>query len=376
MWERVRRRANGRKHLTSFFFTHFADTIGEETLWQEFQWWGRVWEVFIPRKRDETGRRFGFVRFQDVTDVGRLERQLDNVFIADQKLHVNRPKFAKVSKEQVGSKEQLARRHIHQDRSREMPLKKIPELGRRKELSYAEVVRAQKPRKGWPKDDDIRVQTDKGKDKEVVRGNGKEVVGEKWKVKGLQVECNIDTWLSRSKVGKVKEVSSIQALQDAFLVAGFAALKVRYLGGDLVLISGLEDMDLDALLKDDMEWLKETFVSIEPWSPSSIPNSRICWLRCYGLPLNLWRKECFSFSLQTEYQLLLVDEDTVNFSRTEYARLQIRTNRWELLTCVKSITINGVDYLVRLIEETERKEGATCWCHSLQKEVEEGDSSC
>lgn len=48
-----------------------------------------MWEVFIPEKRDDTGWRFEFVRFQDVRDAQKLGKKLDQIIIGREKIHVN-----------------------------------------------------------------------------------------------------------------------------------------------------------------------------------------------------------------------------------------------------------------------------------------------
>ena len=64
--------------ITTFYFSRFPEGMMEKDMWRIFQKWGKVWEVFIPRIKNKLGHRFGFVRFKEVVDVQRLERQLDN----------------------------------------------------------------------------------------------------------------------------------------------------------------------------------------------------------------------------------------------------------------------------------------------------------
>jgi len=61
-----------------------------------FQEWARVTEVFISRLLNRWGRRFGFVKFYQVPDEVRLEKQLDQIFIGNLKLYVNFPKYRRV----------------------------------------------------------------------------------------------------------------------------------------------------------------------------------------------------------------------------------------------------------------------------------------
>ena len=84
-----------KEDITSFYFTHVTDEVNEVRLWEKFKVWGDVREVFIAKRRNKEGRRYVFVRFKGVSDVNLLEVQLDNIFIDDQKLFVNLPRFAR-----------------------------------------------------------------------------------------------------------------------------------------------------------------------------------------------------------------------------------------------------------------------------------------
>ena len=86
-----------KEDITSFYFTNFTDDANEVRLWEKFKTWGDVCEVFIAKRRNKEGRRFGFVRFKGVSDVKILETHLDNIFINDHKLFVNLPKFTRLA---------------------------------------------------------------------------------------------------------------------------------------------------------------------------------------------------------------------------------------------------------------------------------------
>jgi RNA recognition motif-containing protein len=57
------------KDTTSFFFTNIPDEATTAELCDIFLKFGRVGEVYIPKKLDKRGRRFGFVKFKEVTEV-------------------------------------------------------------------------------------------------------------------------------------------------------------------------------------------------------------------------------------------------------------------------------------------------------------------
>jgi len=64
-------------NVTTFFFSHFPNSYGEREMWGIFQRWGRLAEVFISKKLNRRGNRFGFVRFYDVKNAGKLEKELE-----------------------------------------------------------------------------------------------------------------------------------------------------------------------------------------------------------------------------------------------------------------------------------------------------------
>ena len=84
-----RQQSSTASSVTTFFFSNFPDEYGELDMLKAFQRWARVKEVFISRRRNRWGRRFGFVRMFDVKNAGRLEREMDQAWVGRMKLYVN-----------------------------------------------------------------------------------------------------------------------------------------------------------------------------------------------------------------------------------------------------------------------------------------------
>jgi len=78
---------------TTFFFSNFPNDYGEMDMLKIFQKWTRVKEVFILRRLNKWGIRFGFVRFFEVRNAGNLEREFDQIYVGNRKLYVNIPKY-------------------------------------------------------------------------------------------------------------------------------------------------------------------------------------------------------------------------------------------------------------------------------------------
>ncbi|XP_058760917.1 uncharacterized protein LOC131634287 [Vicia villosa] len=88
-----------RSRTTTFFMTEFGEEWRARDLYQKFKEFGDLDEVIIASKRDKRGRRFGFIRFFNVTDERLMATKLDNLFLHGRKLHVNIPKFIRKEKE-------------------------------------------------------------------------------------------------------------------------------------------------------------------------------------------------------------------------------------------------------------------------------------
>ena len=96
-----------------------------------FQKWARVKEVFISKRLNRWGRRFGFVRLFDVENVFRLEKQLDQIYIGNMKLYVNIPKYRRGVSAQLGG-EFVLPREVKKHRTHEPVKPKSKEVWREK----------------------------------------------------------------------------------------------------------------------------------------------------------------------------------------------------------------------------------------------------
>jgi RNA recognition motif-containing protein len=83
------------KTTTSFFVTNLPEDASSGDIWKLFVKYGRIGEVFFPKKLDKRGRRFCFVKFKEVQDVEDLSERLRDVWIGSFKLWINRSRFAR-----------------------------------------------------------------------------------------------------------------------------------------------------------------------------------------------------------------------------------------------------------------------------------------
>jgi len=72
-------------------------------IWKIFKKWGIVQKVSISHKLNQRGCKFRFVRFLKVKNGTTLEKELDNIWIRNFRLHFNMTRFNRLARK--GSEE-------------------------------------------------------------------------------------------------------------------------------------------------------------------------------------------------------------------------------------------------------------------------------
>ena len=101
---------NGR--VSTFFFINFPYSWDDKRFWTLFQYYGSMVDVYISRKRNNAGKRFGFARFlgvKDLSDGGKLKE----IWIGYFKLQLNLAKFDRRKLEAVGNHDSKGPAHFY-----------------------------------------------------------------------------------------------------------------------------------------------------------------------------------------------------------------------------------------------------------------------
>jgi len=221
-------RVNWRDHkdVASFYFTRFPEDTTEEALWQHFKKAGDVREVFIAKKRNKNGRRYGFVRFKGVEDLQQLEK-LDNIVFGGLKMFVNIPKFGRA----VQGKPQpvtwgcpYTKSNEEESRDTNLRVQQRGYLGK-KSGSYAEVV----------KKENTGADQRRPADKRELSGH--------WSQSEVHLDISLTEhkWLTEARVGRLKNLSLFDKVEDDILWDLGANVSPRYIGDDMILLLGLTD---------------------------------------------------------------------------------------------------------------------------------------
>ncbi|PWA58669.1 hypothetical protein CTI12_AA398440 [Artemisia annua] len=89
---------------TVYYISNFPDACSVGEFWKIFGDYGVVTDVYIARRRNNMGDRFGFVKFARVNDKGLLESKLNNIKIGNLKLLANIEQFDRDKKPVNGAR--------------------------------------------------------------------------------------------------------------------------------------------------------------------------------------------------------------------------------------------------------------------------------
>jgi hypothetical protein len=328
------------KETTSFFVTNFPEEAEVMELWTIFAKFGRVGEVYVPKKRDKRGNRFGFVKFKEVTNIEALSSRLEDVWLGTYKLRVNLSLF---------------------DRNKVKPSTSHQKSSDAKERNGGASSSGVGGAKVWGEKTFKSVVTN---DKSAVQTptTEVEVVGEVMEV------------LEGSYVGRLKKGVEVRALQMKLWLAGMHAVRAVAMGSGMVLLFRDSGDEVGEPVRN-LDWWGGLLTEIKTWSPNLVCNTREIWVNLFGVPLHAWGISTFSKLVNNCGSFVEVDEGTLKMNRLDVARVKIEAPLCGRIDFVAKIIVQGAYYNVRVKEDeggVRREEGDV----EEQLRRSEVDSSC
>lgn len=206
--------------IVSYYFTNFQPNLDREALWRLFTKWGKVADLFIPKKRNKEGKAFGFIRYQGVQYPQELERRLDQIWIGTFKLRANYIRYRRHETRKEMPVEVPRRKDAFIDGSRRVLKQKIQ--SKQHEATtvvganmFAEVVKGKKRAKVWQR---------------------KMGSSDEWRGFDFTVKEDEFSWLGKCYVGYVHNPDAVYLLQDKIIDKGVLNFTVTPMGSEMVLI--------------------------------------------------------------------------------------------------------------------------------------------
>ncbi|GLU13970.1 hypothetical protein SLE2022_305700 [Rubroshorea leprosula] len=351
---------------TTFFIYNFPENVEVKELWYRFQMYGKVIDVFVPKKRDKWGKRFGFLRLLGVQNVSQMVRRLNEIWIDSYKLRVKTTEDR--SKERVKGSDTRGRTQHRVDR--------LVKPGQ----SYAQVVKGKEQRtQSLP----ASVETLGGEDRvsthlkkgtiQTRQQNEKEEVEscqilkpKRSREKDRDAESQEESmeftptqeelkWLEGSMVAILKSLSLINDIQRRIDVEG-GLITVSPIGGRRVLLTEKETGYLIEFMNLNKELFDLWFEDIKPWDKEVQERSRLVWLRIAGIPLKAWTDRCFKMIGESMGEVVMIHGDTKMKSILCEGRILVISSAEHKIVKQVSLKVEEQMYEIQVIEEEWRSD--------------------
>ncbi|XVF31576.1 hypothetical protein REPUB_Repub17cG0002600 [Reevesia pubescens] len=323
-----------RSSLSSVFVANLSKRVSKEALWEAFGMYGRVLDVYISRFDKEGKIRnvtFAFVRYKFDNEAEKVIEEGNNRKIDG--------RFIKVQKAEKGRNRNVVSSSGRTERKSEGVFRD----GR----SYKEALVGSK----------VTVNT--GVEGPSVSPEVGKEVGEDDDHVNVEVqEVSYDfellhekmEWLHRSAVGRTTGSHNFLELQ-ATLLKKVPLCSISPMGGVTIFLTFSTKSIMEESLKVHKDLFEVCFDLIEPWSPSSIQREIAFWVCLEEVPLQVWHEDFFRSLGDCWGTFLKVDNNTINRSRFDTARMLILV---ESKLCIPSsvlINIKGKSFKILISVE-------------------------
>ncbi|KAJ0629388.1 putative RNA recognition motif domain, nucleotide-binding alpha-beta plait domain superfamily [Helianthus annuus] len=251
----------GGEKVTKFFIGNLPERCSSRDLEDFFKDMGEIVWIYIARRRDSKGCRFGFISFINVKDIRELEKNMHNTKMGDKRLKVNVAKFTSTGGEQP---------HPPMDYRNNQQL---PERQKSERNSF---VANQQGGMSW---------------KDTLMKDQRQNVQEEIIEVSQFVQAFKDRY-GRALVGRVIDLVTLRTLDCLASKAGVVGMEIQYIGGFYVLITFSSEEEAREFLevtRANHPW----FSSLDVWMGQPLPYERIAWLNIHGVPLHLSDNEVY-----------------------------------------------------------------------------------
>ncbi|KAJ0532536.1 putative RNA recognition motif domain, nucleotide-binding alpha-beta plait domain superfamily [Helianthus annuus] len=262
--------SNFKGPVTKFYVTHLPPGCIPWEVSEFVRVFGDVTGVYIARKKDKEGRKFGFISFRNVVDVKEMEHALNGTKMGGYKLMANLAKFA-VENEGL----------------------------------YSEVLAEGK---GKSKVFDSQPQVHNFTNQAFVNNRGGKLFKDLFSVSNVGVgdssnpkknDEGIGSFISipedtlafkdllgKALVGRCRDITTLRSLNALLAECDIQGVSLSYIGGLSMLIKFLNESVCSEFLLNYSVW-EPWFSSLDIWNGQSLPFERLAWVRVQGVPIHL-----------------------------------------------------------------------------------------
>ncbi|KAJ0569677.1 putative RNA recognition motif domain, nucleotide-binding alpha-beta plait domain superfamily [Helianthus annuus] len=253
--------------VVKFFVSNLPDKCSSKEVGDLFSRFGEVVGVYVARKRDKNGNRFGFISFRGVRDKREMEKNMKDVKMGSFKLQVNVARFSLENKEGP----RVAENHVNSSYG--------PSGG----FKAGNQFKPNMPFYPNPLGTAYR---------DTLVGSSKVSNIEELMVEVSSFVKPEEEWPEKSLIVRTVDLKTLNMLDKLLESVGGPKVLIKYVGGlYLLLIFDCSD-DMERF-KNDISGVNDWFSWLEVWKGQTLPFERIAWLKITGVPLHLMDVEVF-----------------------------------------------------------------------------------
>ncbi|GLU14436.1 hypothetical protein SLE2022_310070 [Rubroshorea leprosula] len=333
---------------STFFFYNFPEELEAKFLWNSFQMYGKVIDVYIPSKRDKRGKRYGFVRLSGVKNEIQMERRLNEMWIGSYKIRV---KIA-IDRQRKSSSSRKVQGALKVSGSTSNMNRLV-----QPRQSYAQAVKGQGKREDKASEQSQEKAKKEAPKMEVVKTRLQENKEAEKTEKTIEFTPSGDElkWLEGGMVAVVRSMALVSEIQEQ-LDADGGSISLSPRGGRRVLLTEKVAGFLSDYMKHNEELFGMWFESITPWEKAPEEKSRMMWVRISGVPLKAWGERCFQMIGETMGEVLLVHEDTKKKAILWDGRVLILCSEPSKISKQVKLKVGEQVYEIEIVEEEWRSD--------------------
>ena len=167
-------------------------------------------------------------------------------------------------------------------------------------------------------------------------------------------------------------------LQEAFQSEGVFDIQVRQCSRWKVVLAFSSMKEMENMLAVGKEWLHQWFEEVYKWEKGmSIDYKRMVWIKCYGVPLNVWNPGTFISIGNLWGEILSLDIAASKLVSFECGKIKVETGSMEVINKVVYLDVNGDIFPIRVMEDfcgsnTIMQAVYKCRCQYDQNGVNDG----
>lgn len=324
---KVTRRKSGRRVETdavsseTFFFRNFPEYCSEEDIRRSFKDVGRVLDIFIPKKRDKQGKRFGFVRFSTAVRREEILDRLNKVWIGSHIIRAFLPRYQRAPENLV------------------VRARNVDTKGKaRTDFASHNVTLHSKRFLGCSFS-------------EVLAGNGRSSSKTDAAEDLFQFQSHEEdkAWLRDAFTGRLKTEFSWKDHGEEIQQECGGALKLTDMGNQLILIQSTSVDSTEEIINKFDEWTSFWLDWKKPWSHFDVNHYRTIWTRWIGVPLHAWSRRFFCTVSSKFGRLEELHDVTVHRKSLGEAYVSISTGL-DTIDRIITCNIDGACFKIRIEE--------------------------